>query len=90
MYTVHGMSVSGNCHKVRMVLEVLKLPYRWNEIDTRHGTTRTPQFLAMNPNGKVPLLEIDSGVYLPESNAIIVRSRFPGRDCPWGFMVSPY
>jgi len=71
MYTVYGMSASGNCHKVRMVLEALKLPYRWNEIDTRHGTTRTPQFLAMNPNGKVPLLEIESGVYLPESNAII-------------------
>jgi len=71
MYTVHGMSASGNCHKVRMVLEALKLPYRWNEIDTRHGTTRTPQFLAMNPNGKAPVLEIEPGKYLPESNAIL-------------------
>ena len=54
-----------------MVLEALKLPYAWNEIDTRSGTTRTPEFLAKNPNGKLPLLEIDSGVYLAESNAII-------------------
>ena len=71
MLKVYGMSVSGNCHKVRMVLEALKLPYAWEEIDTREGTTRTPEFLAKNPNGKVPLLEIERGVYLPESNAII-------------------
>jgi glutathione S-transferase len=71
MLKVHGMSASGNCHKVRMVLEALKLPYTWNEVDTRRGATRTPDFLAMNPNGKVPLLEIEPGVCLPESNAII-------------------
>ena len=39
---VYGTSASGNCHKVRMVLEALKLPYTWNEVDTRRGTTRTP------------------------------------------------
>ena len=71
MLKVYGMSASGNCHKVRMVLEALKLPYAWEEIDTRSGATRTPEFLAKNPNGKVPLLEIEPGVYLPESNAII-------------------
>jgi glutathione S-transferase len=68
---VYGMTSSGNCHKVRMVLEALKLPYDWTEIDTVRGDTRTKQFLAMNPNGKAPLLEIDAGNYLPESNAII-------------------
>ena len=71
MLKVYGMSASGNCHKVRMVLEALKLPYAWEEIDTRSGATRTPEFLAKNPNGKVPLLEIEPGVYLAESNAII-------------------
>src|SRR5215470_13454224 len=71
MLKVYGMSISGNCHKVRMVLEALKLPYTWEEIDTREGTTRVPEFLAKNPNGQVPLLEIEPGVYLPESNAII-------------------
>ena len=71
MLKVYGMSASGNCHKARMVLEALKLPYAWEEVDTRSGRTRTAEFLARNPNGKVPLLEIESGVYLPESNAII-------------------
>ena len=71
MIKVHGMSLSGNCHKVRMVLEALGLPYQWIEIDTGSGETRTPEFLAMNPNGKVPVLEPEPGVYLPESNAIV-------------------
>ena len=71
MYRVYGMSASGNCHKVRMTLEALKLPYAWAEISTIRGETRTPEFLAKNPNGKVPLLEIEPGVYLPESNAIL-------------------
>ena len=72
MVKIHGMSTSGNCHKVRMVLEALGLPYQWREIDTRDGITRTPEFLAMNPNGQVPVAEIGPGVFLPESNAIMV------------------
>jgi len=71
MVKIHGMSTSGNCHKVRMVLEALDLPYEWREIDTRDGTTRTPEFLAMNPNGKVPVAEVEAGAFLPESNAIM-------------------
>ena len=71
MFRVYGMSVSGNCHKVRMALEALALPYDWTEIDTDRGDTRTPQFLAMNSNGKVPVLEIEPGTYLAESNAIL-------------------
>jgi glutathione S-transferase len=65
------MPTSGNCHKVRMVLEALRLPYEWTEIDTMRDETRTAKFLAMNPNGKVPVLEIEPGKYLPESNAIL-------------------
>jgi len=68
---VYGMSTSGNCHKVRMALEALKLPYEWTETDTVRGDTRSAQFLAMNPNGKAPVLEIEPGTYLPESNAIL-------------------
>ncbi len=71
MFRVYGMSASGNCHKVRMVLEALKLPYEWTEIDPALGQTRTREFLAMNPNGQVPLLQIETGTYLPESNAIL-------------------
>lgn len=69
--TVHGMSVSGNCHKVRLLLEQLGREYRWVEIDSAHGATRTPEFLARNPNGKVPIIELADGRVLAESNAIL-------------------
>ena len=71
MYTVHGMAQSGNCYKLKLALEQLGLPYRWEELDTRHGATRTPEFLAKNPNGKVPVLELPDGSFLSESNAIL-------------------
>ena len=71
MLRVYGMSGSGNCHKVRMTLDALSLPYAWTEVDILRGVTRTPEFLAMNPNGKVPVLEIEPGTYLAESNAIL-------------------
>ncbi len=70
-YVVYGMASSGNCHKIKMALEHLRLPYQWREIDTLKGETRTPSFLAMNPNGKVPVLAIDEKTFLPESNAIL-------------------
>lgn len=70
-YRVHGMSVSGNCHKVRVILELTGQRYEWVEVDSAHGGTRTPEFLAMNSNGKVPVLELADGRFLPESNAIL-------------------
>jgi glutathione S-transferase len=70
-YRVFGTAASGNCHKVRIVLDHLGLPYRWNEVDLMKGETRTPQFLAMNPNGQVPVLGIDADSYLTESGAIL-------------------
>jgi len=70
-YTVHGTSTSGNCHKVRMALDILRLPYEWREVDILQGETRTPEFLAMNPNGEVPVLAIDGTTFLAESNAIL-------------------
>jgi glutathione S-transferase len=70
-YRVYGTSASGNCHKVRTALDILHIGYRWHEIDVMKAQTRTPEFLAMNPNGKVPLLQIDTHVFLPESNAIL-------------------
>ncbi len=71
MLTVYGMKSSGNCYKVQLLLEQLGRPYRWVEVDSAAGETRTPQYLAMNPNGKVPLLEAGPGRYLAESNAIL-------------------
>ncbi|HEY2337561.1 MAG TPA: glutathione S-transferase family protein [Burkholderiales bacterium] len=71
MFTVYGMADSGNSYKVKLALEQLGLPYRWVEVDSGRGETRTAQFLAMNPNGKVPTLALEDGGYLPESNAIL-------------------
>ncbi|MDQ3040595.1 MAG: glutathione S-transferase family protein [Pseudomonadota bacterium] len=71
MITVYGFSPSGNCHKVKLLLEQLGRDYRWVETDSAHGETRTADFLAKNPNGKVPMLELDDGRILVESNAIL-------------------
>jgi glutathione S-transferase len=71
MYKVFGMSSSGNCYKVKLLLTQLQQPFEWVEINSLNGETRTPEFLARNPNGKVPLLEAAPGRYLPESNAIL-------------------
>jgi glutathione S-transferase len=71
MFTVYGMADSGNCYKVKLALEQLGKPYRWVEVDSSKGGTQTREFLARNPNGKVPTLQLEDGSYLPESNAIL-------------------
>ena len=71
MYTLYSMQRSGNCYKVRLALAQLEIPYHSVEIDLLKGESRTPEFLAKNPNGRVPLLEVTPGRYLPESNAIL-------------------
>jgi glutathione S-transferase len=71
MFTVYGKSDSGNCYKVKLALEQLGLAYRWVEVDSTRGETRSAEFLAKNPNGKVPTLGLPDGSYLPESNAIL-------------------
>ena len=69
--TVHGFSPSGNCHKVRLLLEQLGRPYRWVETRSDIGATHTPEFLALNPNAKVPVLVREDGAVLTESNAML-------------------
>jgi len=71
MLTLYSMQRSGNCYKVRLALAQLNIPYRQVEIDILKGETRTPEFLAKNPSGHVPLLEAAPGRYLPESGAIL-------------------
>jgi len=71
MITVYGYSVSGNCHKLRLLLEQIGRDYRWVEVDSSQGGTRTPEYLAKNANGKVPMLELEDGRILVESNAIL-------------------
>lgn len=73
MITVYGSTPSGNCWKVRQILELTTLPFRWVETDSNAGATRTPAFLAMNPNGKVPLVELEDGARITESNAILAH-----------------
>ncbi len=69
--TVHGFSPSGNCHKVRLLLEQTGRDYRWVEVDSSRGETRRPGYLEKNPNAKVPMIELDDGSVLVESNAIL-------------------
>jgi len=62
---------SGNGYKARLLLSHLSLPYRYVPLDIMRGETRTENFLHKNPNGRIPLLELDDGRYLAESNAIL-------------------
>ena len=71
MYTLYDYLPSGNGYKVRLVLKQLKLPYVLKELDITQGASRTPEYLAKNPNGRIPLLEVPGRGYLPESHAII-------------------
>ncbi len=68
---LHDFTGSGNGHKVRMLLSHLGVDYELVEHDILTGRTRTPEFLARNPNGKIPVLETDDGRFLPESDAIL-------------------
>ena len=69
--TLYGDSISGNCLKVKFVCDRLNIPYRWVETSVLKGETRTPQFLALNPAGQVPVVELADGKVLAQSNAII-------------------
>lgn len=71
MYKVFGMRTSGNCYKVKLILEQLDEPYEWEEIPSTRVQPRTKEFFAINPNGKVPVLRLPDGRHLPESNAIL-------------------
>ena len=62
---------SGNGYKVRLLLHQLARPHERIELDIMKGETRTPAFLAKNANGRIPLLELDDGRCLAESNAIL-------------------
>ena len=83
---LYGDSRSGNCYKAAWILRLSGTPFEWVETDVLRKDTRTPDFLALNPNGKVPLLVWPDGRVLSESNAMLLHlSRqtpyFP--DDPW-------
>ncbi len=76
---VYGDSISGNCLKVKWVLDFLAIPYVWRETDVLSGSTRSPEFLAINPSGQVPAVVLDDGRGLAQSNAILL---FFGEETP--------
>jgi glutathione S-transferase len=71
MYRLYDYPPSGNGYKVRLLLSHLGIPFEYVALDILKGETRTPEFLAKNPNGRIPVLEIEPGRYLGESNAIL-------------------
>ena len=70
---IFGDSISGNCLKVRWTADLLGRPYEWVETSVLSGETRTPAFLRMNPAGQVPLVLLDDGRPLAQSNAILLH-----------------
>ena len=71
MPILHQMQISGNCYKVRLAARQLSIPVTLKDYGLHDGTTRKPEFLKLNPNGRVPLLEFEDGRTLPESGAIL-------------------
>jgi glutathione S-transferase len=71
MLTLYDFMGSGNGYKVRLLLAQLGLKYTLVERDILKGETRTPEFLAKNPNGRIPTLQLEDGTHLAESDAIL-------------------
>ena len=71
MLRLYDYLPSGNGYKVRLLLRLLGRPFELVEKDIVKGETRTPEYLAKNANGRIPLLELEDGIFLPESNAIL-------------------
>ena len=70
---VYADSTSGNCLKVKWVLERLAAPYEWIEVDVMSGYTRSLDYLGINPAGQVPAVVFDDGRMLAQSNAIMLH-----------------
>lgn len=70
MYKVYGDYKSGNCYKVKLMLNLLGIPYQWVDVDILNGDTETPEFLAKNPNGKIPVLELEDGTCLDRKSVV--------------------
>ena len=71
MITLYGMSSSGNCYKLQLLMAQLGREYAWEEIDLTQGENMSPEFLAMNDRGKVPVMKLADGRTMSESNAIL-------------------
>lgn len=69
--SIHGDSRSGNCYKTKLLATFLGLDFTWHEVDVLKGEAKTEDFRKRNPLGKVPVLELEDGRCLAESNAIL-------------------
>ena len=68
---IYGDIQSGNCYKIKLLCSLLGIEHEWIHVDIMAGDTSKGAFLKKNPNGKIPLLELDDGRCLSESNAIL-------------------
>lgn len=68
---IYGDIQSGNCYKVKLLASILKLNHQWIDVDILANETHTNDFLEKNPNGKIPLLQLEDGRCISESNAIL-------------------
>lgn len=68
---VYGDTQSGNCYKIKLLTNILEINHEWVNVDVLAKETQTHEFLKKNPNGKIPLLELDDGRCISESNAIL-------------------
>jgi glutathione S-transferase len=71
--TIYGDPISGNCMRVRIVADRLKIAYHWIEVSVLNAETRNPEFLAINPAGQVPVVVLADGSRLAQSNAIMLH-----------------
>ena len=72
MYTLFSMPSSGNSYKVRLLMHQLGIAFKHEDCEYGSGVTESPEFRAKNPNGKVPLLQLEDGRLIAESNAILL------------------
>jgi glutathione S-transferase len=71
MLTLYDFLFSGNGYRVRLALRELGIPFEYREVDILKGEAQEPWFLAKNPAGQIPLLELEDGTCIPESSAIL-------------------
>lgn len=71
MIKIYGDIQSGNCFKIKLLCALLDIEHEWVHVDILAGETKTSEFLTKNPNAKIPLLELEDGRCLSESNAIL-------------------
>jgi glutathione S-transferase len=80
VYRLHDFLASGNGYKCRLLLHHLGLPFERIEVDILRGESRTEAFGRLNPEQRIPVLELEDGTALPESNAILC---FLAEGTPW-------